>query len=330
MDTFIWSFFLSLFFAIQPSSAHWYLSCFGKGTGGCVEGANQNPYNKAIGSNGLLQTAPIAPADSSPEMKCGTMGVPADAVAPIQVSSGDSMMVQWLHDTGAAWDPRMNANHHGFAFVYLAPFSTAGEGNVWTKIYDDGLQPTTDENKSLWQDPMNTDSCTTGDKPANQCTVVPFVGWWATDKIRMSKGIMPFTLPSNLPSGKYIIRGELLTTWLPDTVSTAQGYIGCSVIQIGSEGDQSGSSPQLSEGAVAIPEAYAGSPWIHYDLHAQWTNGADQPPANLPQAPGPQVWSGGTGKTGENANVLSTNTASLPRETPVPLARRKRRIGGDI
>ena len=326
MNTLVCSLILSLLFATQHASAHWYLSCFGKGTGGCVEGASQNPYNKAIGSNGLLQTAPIAPADSNPEMKCGTMGVPSHVVAPIQVSPGDSMMMQWLHDTGAPWDPRMNANHHGFVFVYLAPFSSAGEGNVWTKIYGDGLQPSTDEARNLWQNPANTDSCTTGDMPADRCTVVPFVGWWATDKLRMSKGVTPFKLPSGLPSGKYIIRGELLTTWLPGTVSTAQGYIGCSVIQIGSGEDQSASLSQLSKSAVAIPEAYTGSPWMHYDLHAQWMNGAQQPPTNLPQAPGPPVWGGVVGGTwGSNFDLPATMTGS-PRKTPVPLTRRKRGI----
>lgn len=317
MQSLVRAVLVSFVLALSPVSAHWYISCFGPGTGGCVEGASQNPFDKAIGDNGLLQTAPIAPADTNPQMKCGTMGVPTDAVEPIKVSPGASMMAQFLHDTGAAWDVRMNANHHGFANVYLAPYSSAGQGQVWTKIYADGLQPTTNQEKSLWANPANTDSCTTGAVPADQCTVVPFAGWWATDKLRMNHGVLPFTLPSSLPSGKYILRGELLTTYLPNTVSTAQGYIGCSVIQVGEGGDQSAPLPN----AVDIPGAYAGSAWMHYDLYSKWINGADNPPSDLPGNPGPPVWSGGSTGSG----TVGGPTSIVPSGTGSPTASRRRR-----
>jgi len=280
-------------FTAYPASAHWYLSCFGTGDS-CAERSHQNPYNKGNGDNGFLQTAPIAPADTNPQMACGTMGVPTSSIEPLQVSPGGSLTAQWLHDTGVAWDVRMNANHHGFASAWLAPLASGGTGNVWTKIYGDGLQPTTQENQAQWSNPANTDSCTQGAVPAAQCTVVPFVGWWATDKLRLNGGKMPFTIPASVPEGKYIMRGELLTTWLPNTVSTAQGYIGCSVLQVGSGGtDNSAQLVQMAgQSAVAIPAAYQGAPWIHYQLYTEWTNGNQ--PANVPSAPGPAVWTGGS------------------------------------
>ena len=321
-------------FCLQASSlvnAHWYLSCFGQGNAGCTEGASMNPFHKESGDNGLLQTAPIAPADSNPLMKCGTVGIPTQDVAPIPVSPGASMTAQWLHDTGVVWDTRMNANHHGFANIHLAPYSTgnngqsAGEGAVWTKIYSEGLYPTTQANKKLWSNPANTDSCTTGDVPADQCTVVPFVGWWATDRLRMAQGKMPFKLPSSVPNGKYVIRGELLTTWLPDTVSTAQGYIACSVIQVGSatEQDQSASLPKLSGKAIDIPADYASSTWMTYDLHSKWINGADQPPPDLPSNPGGEAWTGGDGTV--SADTPQTDTIEPAAEGPVLPPRRRHR-----
>ena len=251
-----------------------------------------NPYDMAIGSNGLLQTAPIAPADSNPDMKCGTMGVPGDAIVPLQVDSGASLTVQFLHDMAAVWDVSMNANHHGFCFIYLAPFSSYGEGPVWTKVYSDGYHPDVTADQVDWFNGAKND--------AVRPSPTRFVGWWCSDILRYNGGKLTFTLPSSTPAGKYILRAELLTTFLPNTVSTAQSYTGCIALQVGS----AESDGTVLPNAVTLPDAYAGAPWIHYDLHAEYPN-------NMPDAPGPAVWDG---------------SGTAPE--PSPAARQRRHRGG--
>ena len=257
---------------VHLTHAHWYLSCIGV-SAPCVEGSHQNPYNKDIGSNGLLQTAPIAPADASPDMICGTIGVPMESVSPLLTSPGSTLTAHFLHDTGAPWDRRMNSNHHGFTSVFLSPMSSKGHGNVWTKIYGDGLDTSQTAASTDWDDPANTDECVGGGAEPG-CTVGPFVGWWATDKLRMNEGQMPFTIPSSVPSWRYILRAEMLTTYLPNTVSTAQAYVGCASVLVGDEAtDDSSRLAAISGQGFALPEAYVGAPWINYHLHEQWING---------------------------------------------------------
>lgn len=132
---------------------------------------------------------------------------------------------------------------------------------------------------------------------------------------------MPFTIPSSVPEGKYIMRGELLTTYLPDTVSTAQGYIGCSALQVGSGSDNSASLPKLAgDDAVALPAAYQGASWIHYDLYSEWTNGNQ--PSNVPSAPGPAVWNGGGSGSGSSGTATASGSSTTP---PSSMGRRKHR-----
>ena len=250
--------------------AHFYLSSISGPSEQQPEGAHMPPFDVSDDSarGGFQMTAPVFPADTSPQMKCGTMGVPSTSVSPLPVSAGDTMTAQFLHDRGIAYDQAMNANHHGYCSVYLAPLASQGEGNVWTKIFQGGLIPNVTPTAQKWGSPALTDS-------------EQWVGWWCTDQLRLNDGKMPFTLPATLPDGKYILRAEMLTTLLEGTLpNTAQAYLGCSVIQVGN-GDGN-----TLPGAVALPEAYQGAPWIYYSLFREYINN------NIPGPPGPPVWDG--------------------------------------
>ena len=211
------------------------------------------------------------------------------------------MTAQFLHDenaaTGQAFDVAMNANHHGFCSVYLAPLSSAGQGAAWMKIFEDGYHPDVTAEQIDWSNPAKQDNADT-----------PFVGWWCTDIARYNGGKVPFTLPAGVPAGKYILRAEMLTTYLPDTVPTAQAYLGCSVVQVGAEG--AATEAQTLPGAVALPAAYEGADWIYYDLHKEYVNG------KIPGAPGPEVWDGSGAGGGSTPSIAS----------PVPVAPVRRRM----
>lgn len=93
----------------------------------------------------------------------------------------------------------------------------------------------------------------------------------------------------------------MLTTYLPAIVSTAQAYVGCSVVQVG-DGEDSGT---VLPGAVTLPQTYEGAERIYYDLHKEFVNG------NIPGAPGPEVWDGSRA-SGEAASSTITAVPTAP------------------
>ena len=221
------------------------------------------------------------------------------------------MYAQFLHDSSKPYSVRMNSNHHGFTFLYLAPLSSGGAGKVWTKIFSDGLQEGETAESTDWANPKTTDSCA-DNSDREGCEIGAFVGWWATDKLRKSGGRFTFTVPKATPPGQYILRAELLTTFLPGTVSTAQSYLGCAVVDIGDGEDQAGTLAGIAAGSTtSFPEAYQGAKWMYYDLHKEYANGNLQPP------PGPPVWGG--------SNTGSSNGTASSKAVNGMNGRRKRR-----
>ena len=292
--------FFSALFLLHHVNAHWYLSYIAPKGQTLKEGSNMPGYDKGNGPNGFLQTAPVAPADTNPLMKCGTMGVPGNSIPGLQVEAGVELDAQFLHDTGATWDPAFNSNHHGFTSVFISPLSAQGEGQVWTKIYEDGYHPEiTQEQIPDWTDGSKNDEC----KIANpsECR---WVGWWATDILRYNGGKLSFTIPASVPDGKYILRAEMLGTYLANTVSTAQSYVGCSVVQVGAGGDGT-----TLPNAVAFPDTYAGHPWMYYAVYANYPN-------DIPEPPGPQVWTGsGVASSDSTASSPPTGDTAQPAPT---------------
>jgi hypothetical protein len=90
-----------------------------------------------------------------------------------------------------------------------------------------------------------------------------------------------FTIPKNVPSGQYLVRGEQIALHVASTQGGAQFYIGCGQINVVNGG--SGKPTDL----VSFPGAYkATDPGILLNIYAL--------PAGYSgyQAPGPKVWSG--------------------------------------
>lgn len=81
--------------------------------------------------------------------------------------------------------------------VYIAPAESNGEGDVWVKLYEDGL----------------TD------------------GKWAVDKFITDKGKVTITLP-DLAAGEYLIRPEIIALHEASSEGAAQFYNGCGQIKV--------------------------------------------------------------------------------------------------
>ncbi|OCH86815.1 hypothetical protein OBBRIDRAFT_796835 [Obba rivulosa] len=90
-----------------------------------------------------------------------------------------------------------------------------------------------------------------------------------------------FTIPSELPSGQYLLRGEQIALHVASTYGGAQFYLACAQLNVVNGG--SGTPGPL----VSFPGAYTGyEPGILiniYDLPSNFTGY---------QSPGPAVWSG--------------------------------------
>lgn len=95
----------------------------------------------------------------------------------MSVKSGDKLTFEWYHD--ARNDDIIAASHHGPIQVYIAPASSNGNGNVWTKIWSES-----------------------------------YSGQWAVDKLISARGQHSVTIP-NLPSGQWLFRGTCCTPLWP-------------------------------------------------------------------------------------------------------------------
>jgi len=144
--------------------------------------------------------------------------------------------------------------HPGYFSAYMTPASPAanspeaGTGSTWFKIWE--WSPTYSPTTGLVFDSEN---------------IVEF----------------NFTIPKNLPSGQYLLRGEQIALHVASTFGGAQFYIGCAQLNVVNGGS---GSPGPT---VAFPGVYTGyEPGILIDIYTL--------PANYTgyQAPGPAVWTG--------------------------------------
>jgi len=160
-----------------------------------------------------------------------------------QVPAGASIAAQW--DSGA---------HPGPNIVYMAKVNNATTSTItglsWTKISQQGIvDPSLAANAGGWSSPL-------------------------------PDGKYHFTVPSEIPSGQYLLRVETIGLHVASTYPGAQFYIGC--VQIEVTGGGSG-----SPSGVSFPGAYAGSdPGITLNIY--------YPVPQTYTFPGGPVWPSGS------------------------------------
>jgi cellulase len=119
----------------------------------------------------------------------------------VDVAAGSDITFQWHHNdpatvSGDADEP-IAASHMGPIMVYMAKASTNGEGAVWTKVFEEGLNN----------------------------------GVWAIKKFIDNKGKVTITLP-NVADGEYLIRPEMIALHEGNREKGAQFYNGCGQIKV--------------------------------------------------------------------------------------------------
>jgi len=122
----------------------------------------------------------------------------------VAVKAGSEVTMQWHHsDPGQLsgdGDEPIAKTHYGPVMVYMAKAdSTNGQGAVWTKIYEDGV----DSNSQ-----------------------------WGVDRYRANKGAITVKLP-NLVDGEYLIRPEIIALHEAGPGQKgAQLYNGCGQLKV--------------------------------------------------------------------------------------------------
>lgn len=288
---------LLLALAAQSVQAHWFLKCISKPGESCEEGSNMMPYvDNHPGGTDWPRTTPRN-AINDPLVQCGISGLPNDSIQPIQIEAGTQMTAWFGINAHTPYNKKTHSNHHGYTQAYLTPFAQASpEGSKWTKIFTVGHISNGDDKRAIWENRAeNTDSDS------------QFVGWWATDELRMNGGSFTFTVPAGTPNGKYILRTELLTNLLPNTgVPNAQVYVGCVPLQVGSGADQSSQLPAISE-TVSIPGCYAGN------VFAESYNTFVDLSRNVPETPGGSSCFSGQGLTQKRDTSAASKLRHMSR-----------------
>ncbi|KAF8998052.1 hypothetical protein BDZ89DRAFT_1028476 [Hymenopellis radicata] len=144
--------------------------------------------------------------------------------------------------------------HPGYFSAYMTPASpsanstSAGLGKTWFKIWE--WSPSWSASTGLVFDSLNI----------NQFT---------------------FTIPKNVPSGQYLLRGEQIALHVAGSANGAQFYLACAQINVVNGGS---GTPTPT---VSFPGAYSATdPGILINIYVLPTGYSGY------QAPGPAVWSG--------------------------------------
>jgi cellulase len=231
--------------------------------------------NKLLSEGDCVRPHPSTAFDSpiplvtQADMTCGWLpqaAVAANRKCPI--SAGSTIGIQWHHNSNSASDDIIDSTHKGPVMVYLAK-SNDGAGSVWFKIYEDGF--------------------------AN--------GAWGVDRLLANKGRVDVTIPSDLPSGNYLLRGEIIALHGSYVVNGAQPYVGCVELTISGSGS-------ASPATVALPGAYSPTdPGILLSIYQGLTSYV---------IPGPAVYKSGSSSSGSSSSGSSSGNTATAAPTNRP------------
>ncbi|KAF8681355.1 Glycoside hydrolase family 18 protein [Rhizoctonia solani] len=203
----------------------------------------QNTYLRVPPSNN-----PVTDVTST-DIRCNVNGLTGSATGTkANVPAGANITLEWHQHAQRTGEDAISGGHKGPVQVYIAkaPSTAAsfdGSGTVWTKIYS----------SALW------------------CAYRAVLTAQTTPQVNSNGGKHSFILPKSIPSGDYLIRGEIIA------LHVAQSYPGCAQISVVNGG--SASPPK-----IALPGAYKGSdPGITVNIYNGLTSYT---------APGGTVWSG--------------------------------------
>ncbi|KZV93262.1 hypothetical protein EXIGLDRAFT_768270 [Exidia glandulosa HHB12029] len=201
---------------------------------------------------------------------------PSAAANTCAVKAGDTLTVEMHQQAGdrSCVNEAIGGAHYGPVIVYMAPVANASTalatGQKWFKVAEAGLPSSSPD-------------------------------YWATQVLNDNCGHFTFKLPSDIPSGDYLLRAEVIALHVASQPGGAQFYMSCYQISV-SGGGSATPSPM-----VAFPGAYSASdPGILINIYTQ---------LNSYTIPGPAPFAtvSPTVATTPFPTTATMNTATLPK-----------------
>ncbi|KAH7305876.1 glycoside hydrolase family 61 protein [Stachybotrys elegans] len=153
----------------------------------------------------------------------GVCSVPAGATVEVEMHEQPNAR--------SCSNPAIGGNHHGPVIVYMSKVNdatTADGSSPWFKVAEHGFKD----------------------------------GIWGDEYLNQNCGRFPFTVPSSLPSGDYLVRAEIIALHVAASPGGAQPYVSCYQIRV------TGGSGSVPSG-VSFPGAYSASdPGILYNIYS--------------------------------------------------------------
>ncbi|KAL0633107.1 hypothetical protein Q9L58_008007 [Maublancomyces gigas] len=224
-------------------TAEAHTTVYGVWINGVFRGDGRNVYVRSPPNNNPLKDI------TSSTINCNVNGANSVSTS-VAVAAGAKFEFEWYHD--ARGDEIIASSHKGPITVYIAARSSNGNGAVWTKLAQDGLNG----------------------------------GSWAVDKLIANKGRHGLTIPSSLKPGDYLIRAEIIglheadVAYTTNSVRGAQFYPSCTQITVTGSG-----SAVPSQNFNFVGGYKYADPGITYSLYLK-------PPATTYPIIGPAVWTG--------------------------------------
>ncbi|KAJ2006193.1 hypothetical protein GGI04_001960 [Coemansia thaxteri] len=261
-----------------------------------INGTNTNreqcirPYREST------VNSPVKNPDSL-DLRCRTDKMSADSTTVCGIVAGSPITLE-MHEGDTANTRFIDPSHLGPCMVYMAPLSSNGAGDAWFKIYEDGYDPATKT--------------------------------WCTQKLMKTDGKLNITLPTDIPSGPYLLRPEIIALHTADKPYAgsdkgpgAEYYPSCAQIYLVS-----------SSTTTTMPKGYA-IPGI-YKANDQGILINIYDPVKSYTIPGPPVYEkdlnlGNTDATTTTAATATTDDNAAPTVTtdtadaPTSSSTRKRR-----
>nr|AWM99278.1 lytic polysaccharide monooxygenase 9 [Rhizophlyctis rosea] len=196
----------------------------------------------------------------------------------IAVRAGDQISLKMCHNNADCTgdDPIIAPSHKGPVMAYMNKVSDSSSGtptNGWFKIYEDGLG--------------------------------------AVDKLINNRGVVTFTIPSCIPSGDYLLRGEAIALHSAYSYPGAQLYMSCIQLTVSGGGS-------TSPATVSFPGAYKGSdPGITVNIYGSTGQANTNMNYQIP-GPRPMSCSGGGNNGGSQPTTTTRQTTTQQQQTQPP------------
>ncbi|KAG8889716.1 hypothetical protein FRB98_003008 [Tulasnella sp. 332] len=222
-----------------------------------------------------LSNSPVTDVTSD-DLACNVDATPTSGVCT--VPAGSSVTVEMHQQPGdrSCADEAIGGDHYGPMQVYLAKVADAtsavGSSQSWFKIAEIGLPSS------------NPD-------------------YWGTEVLNDNCGHYTVTIPTDIASGNYLLRAEVIALHVASSVGGAQFYMSCYQINITGGGS---STPA----GVSIPGAYSATdPGILINIYQQLNNYT---------IPGPQPYETASPTVATTAwpTTATWNTALQPSAVP--------------